>query len=62
MCFQQRKTRRLVISSDLIDLLLQATDVLERLVNMNDAEAGALKLPVATLTRQLDDALTKPGA
>ncbi len=30
--FSATKDRRLIISSDLIDLLLQATDVLERLV------------------------------
>jgi two-component system chemotaxis sensor kinase CheA len=59
--FSATKDRRLVISSDLIDLLLQATDVLECLVNMNDAEAGGLKLPVATLTRQLDEALISPA-
>ena len=58
--FSATKDGRLVISSDLIDLLLQATDVLERLININDAEAGALKLPIATLTRQLEDALTRP--
>ena len=59
--FSATKDRRLVISSDLIDLLLQATDVLERLVNMNDAEATLLKLPVATLIRQLADTLISPA-
>jgi two-component system, chemotaxis family, sensor kinase CheA len=59
--FSATKDRRLIISSDLIDLLLQATDVLGRLVDMNDAEATALKLPVATLIRQLADTLTSPA-
>ena len=58
--FSATKDGRLVISSDLIDLLLQATDVLERLININDAEAGAHNLQIATLTRQLEDALTRP--
>ena len=59
--FSATKDRRLIISSDLIDLLLQATDVLGRLVEMNDAEATVLKLPVATLIRQLADTLTSPA-
>ncbi len=59
--FSATKDRRLIISSDLIDLLLQATDVLGRLVDMNDAEAIVLKLPVATLIRQLADTLTSPA-
>jgi two-component system, chemotaxis family, sensor kinase CheA len=59
--FSATKDRRLIISSDLIDLLLQATDVLGRLVDMNDAEATVLKLPVATLIRQLADTLTSPA-
>ena len=59
--FSATKDRRLIISSDLIDLLLQATDVLGRLVEMNDAEATVLKLPVATLIRQLADTLASPA-
>ena len=58
--FSAAKNKRLVISSELIDLLLQATNALEGLLAMDNSEAGGRKPLVAPLIRQLDDALKRP--
>jgi two-component system chemotaxis sensor kinase CheA len=58
--FSATKDKRLIISSELIDLLLQATNALEGLLAMDDSEAAARKPLVAPLIRQLDDALKRP--
>ena len=58
--FSAAKDKRLAISSELIDLLLQATNALEGLLPMDDSDAGGRKPLVAPLIRQLDDALKRP--
>ena len=58
--FSATKDKRLVISSELIDLLLQATNALEELLAMGDSEASARKALVVPLIRQLDDVLKRP--
>ncbi|SFN98584.1 hybrid sensor histidine kinase/response regulator [Nitrosospira briensis] len=58
--FSAIKDRRVVISSPLIDLLLQATDALGGLLAVEEDTAGTRKSPSATLIRQLDDVLIRP--
>jgi two-component system chemotaxis sensor kinase CheA len=58
--FSAIKDKRLVISSQLIDLLLRATDALGGLLAVEDDTAGAHKPLAVTLIRQLDDALIRP--
>ncbi|MEO7560313.1 MAG: Hpt domain-containing protein, partial [Nitrosospira sp.] len=54
------KDKRLPVSSPLIDLLLQTIDALGGLLTADNSVAGAQKLRVGTLIRQLDDALREP--
>lgn len=58
--FSAIKDRRVVISSPLIDLLLQATDALGGLLAVEEDTAATRKSPSATLIRQLDDVLIRP--
>jgi two-component system chemotaxis sensor kinase CheA len=58
--FSAVKEKRLVISPESIDLLLKATDTLERLLAIDDSEAGALKPFIGSLMRQLDEILLRP--
>jgi two-component system, chemotaxis family, sensor kinase CheA len=58
--FSAVKERRLVISLELIDLLLQGTDMLERLLAIDSSEAGTLKPVIGSLIRQLDATLLRP--
>lgn len=58
--FSAMKDKRLVITSQLVDLLLHATDTLSRLLATDDGLAEARKSSVS-LIRQLDDALIKPS-
>ncbi|SCY48746.1 hybrid sensor histidine kinase/response regulator [Nitrosospira sp. Nsp13] len=58
--FSALKDKHLPVSSPLIDLLLQTTDALSGLLTGANSVAGAQKPRVATLIRQLDDALREP--
>lgn len=58
--FSAVKEKRFIISPESIDLLLQATDTLERLLAIDDSEAGALKPLTGALIRQLDELLSRP--
>ncbi|SOD41092.1 hybrid sensor histidine kinase/response regulator [Nitrosovibrio sp. Nv4] len=54
------KDKRLAISSQLVDLLLRATDVLAELLAVEGNSAGVNKPLLTALVRQLDGALTRP--
>ena len=59
--FSAMKDKRLIITSQLVDLLLHATDTLSRLLATDDGLAEARKSS-ASLIRQLDDALINPSS
>ncbi|PTR14781.1 CheA signal transduction histidine kinase [Nitrosospira sp. Nsp2] len=58
--FSAMKAKRLVISPELIDLLLQGTDTVERLLAIDDGQKGALKPLIGALVCQINEALLRP--
>ncbi|WON73166.1 hybrid sensor histidine kinase/response regulator [Nitrosospira sp. Is2] len=58
--FSAMKEKHLVISPELIDLLLQGTDTVERLLAIDDGQKGALKPLIGALIRQINEALLRP--
>lgn len=58
--FSALKDKRLLVSSPLIELLLQTIDALGGLLTEDNSVTGTQKLRMGTLIRQLDDALREP--